>query len=104
MDSAVLVAIITAGISLIGTVITVIAANKSTLSAMSEQSKLADERIHGEINVIKQQIVTLSERVEKHNQVVGRTFALERRMDVAEERIKVGNHRIDDLEGVRNHD
>lgn len=104
MDSAVLVAIITAGISLIGTVITVIAANKSTLSAMSEQSKIADERIHGEINVIKQQIVTLSERVEKHNQVVERTFELERRMDVAEERIKVGNHRIDDLEGVRNHD
>jgi len=104
MDSAVLVAIITAGISLIGTVITVVAANRSTLSAMSEQSKIADERIHGEINVIKQQIVTLSERVEKHNQVVERTFELERRMDVAEERIKVGNHRIDDLEGVRNHD
>lgn len=104
MDSAVLVAIITAGISLIGTVITVVAANKSTLAAMSEQSKLADEKIHGEINVIRQQIETLSERVEKHNKVVERTFALERRMDVAEERIKVGNHRIDDLEGGKAHD
>ena len=84
MDNAVLVAIITAGIGLIGTVITVVATNRATLAAMSEQSKLADEKIHGEIAVIKEQIEQLSNRVEKHNQVIERTYKLETRVSVLE--------------------
>ncbi len=104
MSSEIPVAIITAGVGLIGTIITVIATQKHTLAAMSEQSKIADEKIRGEINVIREKIETLSDRVEAHNKVIERTYGLERRMDVAEERIKVSNHRIDDLEGGRNHD
>ncbi len=84
MESSVLVAIITAGISLIGTVITVITTNKSTLAAMSEQSKLADERIQGQISVIDEKIETLSSRVEKHNSMVERTYNLESRVAVLE--------------------
>ncbi|MBR2799797.1 MAG: hypothetical protein IKE04_02755 [Oscillospiraceae bacterium] len=76
MDSAILVAVITAGVGLVGTIITVLAANKSTLSAMSEQSKLADEKIQGQINVIQTEIKTLSDRVEKHNSIIERTFHL----------------------------
>jgi hypothetical protein len=41
---------------------------------------------------------TLSNRVDKHNNVLARTYELERRMDVQEEKTKVANHRIDDLE------
>ena len=84
MDNAVLVAIITAGVSLIGTVITVVTTNKSTLAAMSEQSKLADERIQGQIAVIDEKIETLSSRVEKHNSMVERTYNLESRVSVLE--------------------
>lgn len=98
MDSAILVAVITAGVGLVGTIITVLAANKSTLSAMSEQSKLADEKIQGQINVIQTEIKTLSDRVEKHNSIIERTFHLEERMSVQEEKVKVANHRIEDLE------
>lgn len=84
MDNAVLVAIITAGVSLIGTVITVVTTNKATLAAMSEQSKLADERIQGQIAVIDEKIETLSSRVEKHNSMVERTYNLESRVSVLE--------------------
>lgn len=40
----------------------------------------------------------LEKKVDKHNQVIERTFSLEKRADVLEERVKVANHRIDDLE------
>lgn len=100
----VLVAIITGAISLIGTVITVVAANRQTISAMSEQSKIADERIQGQINVIQTEIKTLSDRVEKHNSIVERTYHLEERTSVLEEKQRVANHRIDDLEGGKRHD
>lgn len=82
----VLVAIITAGVSLVGTIITVVMTNRSTLAAMSEQSKLADEKINGQINVIQTEIQTLSDRVEKHNSMVERTYNLESRVAVLEAR------------------
>lgn len=82
--SEVMVAIITAGIGLIGTIITVVATNKNTLSALSEQSKLADEKINGQINVIQNEIQALSQRVEKHNSMIERTYSLESRVAVLE--------------------
>ena len=92
MDSAVLVAVITAGVSLVGTIITVVIANRSTIAAMSEQSKLADERIQGQIGVIDTKIETLSQRVEKHNSMVERTYNLESRVSVLEAKGAVPPH------------
>ena len=40
----------------------------------------------------------LEEKVDKHNQVIERTYKLEESTAVLEEKIKVANHRIDDLE------
>ncbi len=40
----------------------------------------------------------LEERVNKHNEVIERTYNLERQEAVMEEEIRVANHRIDDLE------
>lgn len=40
----------------------------------------------------------LTKRVDKHNNVVERTYSLEQKMVVQEEQIKVANHRIEDLE------
>lgn len=50
------------------------------------------------IAVIDEQIRVLSERVEKHNQVVERVFHLEDQDKLLDERIRVANHRIEDLE------
>ena len=40
----------------------------------------------------------LTERVNKHNNLIDRTYHLEEDMAVAKEKIKVAYHRIDDLE------
>ena len=41
----------------------------------------------------------LERKVEVHNQVIDRVYKLEERTELQEEKIKVANHRIDDLEG-----
>lgn len=40
----------------------------------------------------------LEKKVDKHNNVVERVYALEERVALSEEKIRVENHRIDDLE------
>ena len=40
----------------------------------------------------------LERKVDKHNQVIERTYKLEECTELLGERIKVANHRIDDLE------
>lgn len=40
----------------------------------------------------------LEEKVNKHNQVIERTYKLEEQEALLEEKVKVANHRIDDLE------
>lgn len=40
----------------------------------------------------------LEKKVDKHNQVIERVYKLETDRDVFDEKIRVANHRIDDLE------
>lgn len=48
--------------------------------------------------LIAYRLEQLEEKVAKHNQVVERTFRLEDNDALLEEKIKVANHRIEDLE------
>lgn len=48
--------------------------------------------------LISYRIEQLETKVQKHNEVIERTYALERRVEVDEEKLRVANHRIDDLE------
>ena len=43
-------------------------------------------------------ILQLEKKVDKHNQIVERTFRLEETCSVICEKLKVANHRINDLE------
>ena len=60
---------------MIGTIITVVLSHRSTISTLEKNSELADQQIKGEIGVVNEKIEELSRRVEKHNQVVERTYA-----------------------------
>lgn len=80
MGEAVLVAIITGGLTLIGTIITVLATSRKAASDMKVSQAVMEEKI-----------ADLTREVRKHN-----NFA--ERVPVIEEKIKVINHRIDDLE------
>jgi hypothetical protein len=53
---------------------------------------------YGNNKLISYRIDLLDKKVEKHNNVIERTYKLEERTEIQEEKIKVANHRIDDLE------
>lgn len=40
----------------------------------------------------------LTKKVEKHNNLIERTYELEKKVELHEEKIKVANHRIEDME------
>lgn len=80
MSEAITVAFITGGLSLLGTIITVLLANNKT----REELKISQA-------VTETKIVELTREVRAHN-----NFA--QRMPVVEEQIKVINHRLRDLE------
>ena len=98
MSEAVIVALITGGLSLLGTILAGRRKDEKVMAEIRRRSETSDEKIRGELNVVKADVRTLSNRVDKHNNVLERTYELERRMDVQEEKTKVANHRIDDLE------
>ncbi len=54
--------------------------------------------VQQQIAIIEIKIDELSKRVEKHNNVIERTYKLEQESAVHTEQIKVANHRIEDLE------
>lgn len=80
MSEAVVVALIAGGVSLVGTIITVLATSQKQAEQLRTSQAVTDIKIEN-----------LTEEVRKHNK-----FA--ERMPVVEEQIKVINHRIDDLE------
>ena len=87
MTSAIIVALITAGASVICQIIISASNRKSTQQAQQDSRKLLEYKID-----------KLSERVDKHNNLIERTFKLEEKAQLIDEKIKVANHRIDDLE------
>lgn len=48
--------------------------------------------------LVNYRLTKLEEKVEKHNNIIERTYKLEEDEKIVEEKIKVINHRIDDLE------
>lgn len=57
------------------------------------------EKAHQDnIVLISYRLEQLEQKVDKHNNMIERTYNLERRADVMEEKMSVANHRIDDLE------
>lgn len=76
MDSAVLVALVSGVFTLIGSFVGIVTSNRLTAYRMEQ----------------------LEKKVEQHNNLVERMYALEDRISVQTERVKVLCHRIDDLE------
>ena len=80
MSDAIVVALISGGLTLAGTIITVLATSRKQQESIKVQQAVTDTKIED-----------LTREVREHN-----NFA--KRMPVVEEQIKVANHRIQDLE------
>lgn len=76
MSESILVALITGGLSLLG----VYLSNRKSAA------------------LIEYRLQELEKKQDKHNQVIERTYVLEDKTNILEEKMKVANHRIDDLE------
>ena len=68
------------------------------LITQNRQAIKLEAKLEKQTALLDQRLQTLSERVEKHNNVIERTYKLEELTAVQEEQIKVANHRIEDLE------
>jgi hypothetical protein len=91
MSEAVVVALITGGLSLIGIIITSARSNQQLFAKLDKQSELSDAKLDKEIAVVKTEITTLSEEVRKHN-------AFAERIPALEEKAKAADRRLTDLE------
>ena len=90
--------IVVAAASLIGTIITVWAANKHTLAELDKKSELSDAKIDAKLErhqaVTDTKIEELTRKVEKHNNMIERTYQLEGRMNEAEHDIRDLKERV----------
>ncbi|MDF2538004.1 MAG: hypothetical protein K0S76_1025 [Herbinix sp.] len=80
MNDVIIVAIITGSLSLAGTL---------AGSYFSQRKSAA---------LISYRLEQLEDKVHKHNNLIERTYKLEERCTLQDEKMKVANHRLDDLE------
>lgn len=87
MTEGIIIAIITAGFSFIGVIVTGIYSNKKTTATVKKQTDLTLYRIE-----------QLEKKQDKHNTLIERMYGAEEKIDILIEKQKVANCRIEDLE------
>lgn len=83
----ILASLISAGSAIAVCIINGNAQNKKMLAELDKRDTLQAYRLD-----------QLEKKVDKHNSVIERTYELEKKTELIDEKMKVANHRIDDLE------
>lgn len=91
MDPVVKVALITGACSIITGILSFVISLVTT--SIQHNKTSAETKME-----IKKDIEHLTEKVNKHNHLIEKTYALEADMQLVKEKIAVANHRIEDLE------
>lgn len=84
---SIIVALIIGGLSLLGTIYT-----------SKQQHSITIEEVKNEVSLIKKDIKDLEEKQDKHNSLIERVYDIEATLKVMDNREKVSEHRIEDLE------
>lgn len=84
---SIIVALIIGGLSLLGTIYT-----------SKQQHSITIEEVKNEVSLIKKDIKNLEEKQDKHNSLIERVYNIEATLKVMDNREKVTEHRIEDLE------
>lgn len=87
VSEGIIISIITSVFALLGVIITALYGNRATKKNIKEQTDLTIYRIE-----------QLEKKQDKHNKLVERMYNVEEKVGLLEEKIKVENHRIGDLE------
>ena len=93
MSEAIIVALITGGLSLAGVIFTSYRSSQQLYAKLDKQSELSDANLQREIAVVKTEIKNLSDEVRKHNDYVTRVPALEEKAKSADRRLTDLEHR-----------
>ena len=88
MSEGIIIAIITGIFTFAGVVLTVAFGHNKTAKTVKAQTDLTIYRIE-----------QLEQKQDKHNTLIERMYAVEKKVDILVECQKTANHRIDDLEG-----
>lgn len=83
----IIASLISAGSAIAVCIINSNAQNKKMLAELDKRDTLQAYRLD-----------QLEKKVDKHNSVIERTYELEKKTELIDEKVKVANHRIDDLE------
>lgn len=88
--------------TIVTALISALAAAVSAITVAVIQSRAQHSRTLAEMDkrdaLQAQRIEQLTDQVKKHNQLIDRTYAVEKKIELIEKDVKVANHRIDDLE------
>ena len=98
MTEAIIVALITAASAVVCQIVIASNSRKTMQQAQYDSQKTIQQAQYDSQKLIEYKIDKLSERVDKHNSVIARTYKLEQDYALIDKKIKVANHRIDDLE------
>lgn len=85
--TAIITSVVTGGLTLTGVVFT-----------SRKQHDVTVQEIKTELALMHQEIGQLEKKQDIHNGVIERVYQLEKATEVLDERQRVSNHRIDDLE------
>lgn len=91
MSETVIAALIAGGVTLIVCIINNLFQQKRLTDKVAEQQRQTAAMLEYKLD-------NLTRQVEKHNNLVERMYRIEETATLYEEKIKVANHRIDDLE------
>lgn len=88
--------------TIVTALISALAAAVSAITVAVIQSRAQHSRTLAEMDkrdaLQAQRIEQLTDQVKKHNQLIDRTYAVEKKIELIEKDVRIANHRIDDLE------
>lgn len=97
--------VITGVLALAGVIYTTRKTHQTTLTEIKSELDLARSETKGTIELVKKDITNLQDdltdldkHVKEHNNLVVRLYEVEKGVELLDDRIKVANHRIKDLE------
>lgn len=111
MTESIIVALVTGGLSAVASVVaTMITSNKHSLLMQYRQTQVEDklDATARKLSAVEQRQIenntkldSLEKKQDKHNSMIERVYQLEKGQQVHDEKIRVANHRLEDLEHGR---
>ena len=91
-------ALIAAGATLLVCLINNHYQHKQFETQVQQQREETEQKHNETISIVTYRLEQLEKKQDMHNNAVSRLYEVEKRLGIDEEKIKVSNHRIEDLE------